>query len=498
MAGMHRELRAHTRDPKILAESAKVYARGKTPEIAGDGSVSELDVRPGGPDLAARHVREIHRNSGEADVLRTMHGLQATRGNQFVLQMLNYDSGVKDLLGAPPAAKSGLPAAVQAVLNSSEVGRPLPHEQRELFTRATGHDAADVRLFDDPRSQDAAAAVGARAFTVGQRIFFNRGEYDPGRESGRELLMHELVHTVQQRGAGMPKPTELQVSTPGDGHEQQAERVAKSALQSQRTRAANDGELTDQSAFGQEALQAGCSGVARLQRAITFTAAGGAPTTNNFGADETAAGFRLQSADPTFEWQPDVTIHGNAGDAFADWETAHHQVVKAFWANVWWGVGANQTHRRDFIDATLPIRDATGAGNTWYSDWRALGFTADGDVRSPVMHDSPGSDRFPWANPVAGRVGNTGSFNFGVGFVSTVSARHIPDGTGAAAFRHLGHMHWNVSLNGTFDGAQGLGARVAANGGAVNHSNMFSGFDPDNRPMHGGDRGIDRLRTTTT
>jgi hypothetical protein len=47
-------------DPKILAESAKIYARGKTPEITRDGAVTELDVRPGGPELAARHVREIH------------------------------------------------------------------------------------------------------------------------------------------------------------------------------------------------------------------------------------------------------------------------------------------------------------------------------------------------------------------------------------------------------------------------------------------------------
>ncbi|MEP6862828.1 MAG: DUF4157 domain-containing protein [Deltaproteobacteria bacterium] len=44
-------------------------------------------------------------------------------------------------------------------------------------------------------------SLGARAFTVGNDIYFNRGEYTPGTPAGRRLIAHELVHTVQQADA---------------------------------------------------------------------------------------------------------------------------------------------------------------------------------------------------------------------------------------------------------------------------------------------------------
>jgi hypothetical protein len=132
------------------------------------------------------------------------------------------------------------------------------------------------------------------------------------------------------------------------------------------------------------------------------------------------------------------------------------------------------------------MRDATAAGNTWYSDWRAQGFTADGDLRSPVMRDTPSTGIIPWNNPIAGRGGTRGWFNYGFGFVSTLSARHIPDGTGAAAFRHLDHVHWNFSVDGNFDTTLPVPGRVTLNGGAINRSGMIPGFDPANQPMHGG------------
>jgi len=487
---MHSKLRPHSGDPKILAQSAEIYSRGRTPEVTNDG-VKELNVKPGGPDLAAKHLREIHRSFGESGVLDTIYGLQTTRGNQFVHQMLSRDSSVTNLVASAPPNQSSLPKAVHTALNANDTGRPLPPEQSERFARATGHDVSGVRLFDDHHSYEAASAVSARAFTVGQRVFFNRGQYEPGRESGSELLMHELVHTVQQKGAGIVDPTKLQVSKPNDTHERQAESAAEEISRRPKGVTASDGEETDDQVLGGDKLQVNAT-PASLQRAITFTTVGHDPATNNVAANEEAGGFRLTSADPTFQWQPDVTIHGDAGDPFAEWETAHHQVVKGFWENIWWGVGANRTHRQGTIPG-LPLRDATGAGNTWYSDWRAQHFAANGDVGSPVMHDRPQTALIPWNNPVAGRAGNSGSFNHGVGFVSTLSARHIPDGTGAAAFRHLNHMHWNFTLDGTFDAGLAAGARVALTGGALNHSKMFSGADPNNMPLPGGNRAIDAL-----
>jgi hypothetical protein len=42
--------------------------------------------------------------------------------------------------------------------------------------------------------------VQARAFTHGQDVFFNSGEFEPHTRNGRHLLAHELTHVVQQSG----------------------------------------------------------------------------------------------------------------------------------------------------------------------------------------------------------------------------------------------------------------------------------------------------------
>jgi hypothetical protein len=405
--------------------------------------------------------------------------------------MIELDPGARLLISTAPSPRGrlGPPAPVEQALGSTDSGMSLPSPARARFTKAIGTDPGDIRIFDNRASHRAAASIDAQAFTVGTRIFFGQGHYDPSSDSGRELLAHEVAHTYQQRGAPGGSTASLTVSSDHDPQERAAHRVAKMIGRSGPDHAASDGEARDDEVAARELTGGGDhTGVARIQRAISFTTADGTFTTHDMTADETDAGFRFQAADPVFEWQPDVTIHGNPGDPFADWEVAHHQVAKGFWRNIYWGTGANRTHRRYRIAGGLPMRDATAAGNTWYSDWRAQGFAADSEMNSPVMHDNPGSAREPWDNPVAGRVGNRGWFNYGFGFVSTLSARHVPDGTGAAAFRHLNHVHWNYGLDGTFDGGQPLGARVTiASGGPINHSRVFGGFDPALRPMYGGD-----------
>ena len=45
-----------------------------------------------------------------------------------------------------------------------------------------------------------ARALNARAYAIGSDIAFGSGQYRPEPTSGRRLLAHELVHTVQQQG----------------------------------------------------------------------------------------------------------------------------------------------------------------------------------------------------------------------------------------------------------------------------------------------------------
>lgn len=95
----------------------------------------------------------------------------------------------------PLAAGTGLQ---DHILSLRGGGQPLSADTCAFFQPRFGHDFSDVRVHTGSRAAQAAQAIGARAFTLGNDIVFNDGEYTPHRHSSRLLLAHELVHTIQQ------------------------------------------------------------------------------------------------------------------------------------------------------------------------------------------------------------------------------------------------------------------------------------------------------------
>lgn len=64
-----------------------------------------------------------------------------------------------------------------------------------------GADFSRVRIHRDERAAIASRQLNAAAFTVGQHIHFGQGQWQPGSAAGRELIAHELTHTIQQGAA---------------------------------------------------------------------------------------------------------------------------------------------------------------------------------------------------------------------------------------------------------------------------------------------------------
>lgn len=97
---------------------------------------------------------------------------------------------------------------------ASSSGRPLDAVTREFMESRFGRDFSGVRVHTDPPARQAARSVGARAYTFGQDLVFDAGQYAPQTNAGRELLAHELSHVVQQRettpraGHDRRKPTQ--------------------------------------------------------------------------------------------------------------------------------------------------------------------------------------------------------------------------------------------------------------------------------------------------
>jgi hypothetical protein len=80
----------------------------------------------------------------------------------------------------------------------ASAGQPLNAETRVFMESRFGYDFDNVQIHDDSVAHRSSKEVNALAFTHGNHIVFGDGNYQPGTDSGKHLLAHELAHVVQQ------------------------------------------------------------------------------------------------------------------------------------------------------------------------------------------------------------------------------------------------------------------------------------------------------------
>lgn len=100
-------------------------------------------------------------------------------------------------IGSSDLEQTAVPPIAHDVLRSP--GQPLDAATRAFMEPRFGHDFSRVRVHRDNQAAKSAQAVNAIAYTVGQDVVFGPGQYAPETASGRLLLAHELVHTLQQQ-----------------------------------------------------------------------------------------------------------------------------------------------------------------------------------------------------------------------------------------------------------------------------------------------------------
>ena len=89
---------------------------------------------------------------------------------------------------------------VSSEIEAAGSGSALDSSVRRQLEPGFGADFSGVGVHTDARAARLSEQLGARAFTVGQQVFFGRGQFQPHTDEGRHLLAHELTHTLQQRG----------------------------------------------------------------------------------------------------------------------------------------------------------------------------------------------------------------------------------------------------------------------------------------------------------
>jgi hypothetical protein len=77
-------------------------------------------------------------------------------------------------------------------------GAPLPPSVRSFMEPRFGANFGSVRIHTGDAAAQQSASLQAKAFTVGDNVYFGQGQYRPESPAGRELIAHELTHTIQQ------------------------------------------------------------------------------------------------------------------------------------------------------------------------------------------------------------------------------------------------------------------------------------------------------------
>jgi hypothetical protein len=231
-AVMRRAWEAALDDPQLrpIAHWFEVVLEGETTRVPGRGPRRPLapsagrhpeapvtrpaPAEPAGSDVALR--RELDACAALVARAEDLLGAMRRRGDGARLARSSAQ------LTAQPR---GLPEPTQRAI-AGESGTPL--EDAARLSEEIGADVSHARVVVGAQAAEAAAAVGARAFAVGHRIFFGAGE-GPWNE---RLLKHELAHVVQQLGAPLGAIDQLPITHPDDAVEQEARAVADGAMMS--------------------------------------------------------------------------------------------------------------------------------------------------------------------------------------------------------------------------------------------------------------------------
>jgi Domain of unknown function (DUF4157) len=107
----------------------------------------------------------------------------------------------KPIMRKAEAGNSGMSvsSSFASSLNASKGGgSPLPQGTRSFMENAFSRDFSGVKIHTDGQASEMSKGINARAFTHGNDIYFDDGQYNTASVLGRHLLAHELTHTMQQ------------------------------------------------------------------------------------------------------------------------------------------------------------------------------------------------------------------------------------------------------------------------------------------------------------
>jgi hypothetical protein len=198
-------------------EGARALRDGSLPSPGGAPAASPLTpIRRQGPTtecLPPSRIPASNRGVGATQVART----PLRRPSQVPVGLTQDDVDVPEKT-----------STVLDVVGKGDGHRLAPKVRAEMEA-GLGADFSDVRIHANAKAATSAAAVAAKAYTVGNEVVFGYGSFDPGRPEGKHILAHELTHVLQQREGPVSAADTgngVMVSDPSDSFEREAEATA--------------------------------------------------------------------------------------------------------------------------------------------------------------------------------------------------------------------------------------------------------------------------------
>jgi hypothetical protein len=171
-----------------------------------------------------QQIREAPQTLRPDDILAA----QQQFGNQAVQRAVEDPGQPDSITDAQGNLRDDISNNIQQARGS---GATLPKSVQAETSRRLGHNFDNVRIHTDGRADQLSRDINARAFTIGSDIFFRGGAFAPGTQRGRETLIHELTHVVQQSGSKL-SGGRLKLGPRGNALEKQAEQNGRSGASS--------------------------------------------------------------------------------------------------------------------------------------------------------------------------------------------------------------------------------------------------------------------------
>ncbi len=172
------------------------------------------------PGLDTSRLLEAPESLRPEDVLAA----QQQVGNQVVQRALDPKARRRTVTDDQGNLNEALTRQIQQKRGG---GSPLPEKVQSEASKKLGRNFNDVRIHTDAIADNLSRTISARAFTIGKDIFFKNGVFSPASSAGRETIIHELTHVVQQGGGKGGASGALKLGAPDTAQEKEADRIGK-------------------------------------------------------------------------------------------------------------------------------------------------------------------------------------------------------------------------------------------------------------------------------